>query len=212
MTKEATPGKAPKTPKKNGALNFALDFGPLLLFFIASRFGGSKTDDTQGPLVGTAVFMIAIVVAMIIAKWKLGRVSPMMKLSAILVLGFGSLTLWFKNFGFIQHKATAVYCLFAIILLIGWFRSKPTLKYLLEQAYEGLTEQGWMKLSLNWGLFFLALAILNEALIPLVSKDTYITIKTFGLPALTFVFAIANVPMLMKNGLKLGDAEDNQTL
>jgi intracellular septation protein len=194
-------------PKKNDGLNFALDFGPLLLFFIASKFGGSKTDDTQGPLVGTAVFMIAIIVAIIIARWKLGRVSPMMKLSALLVLGFGSLTLWFRNFGFIQHKATAVYCLFAAILLIGWFRSKPTLKYLLEQAYEGLTEQGWMKLSLNWGLFFGSLAIFNEVLIPLVSKDTYITIKTFGMPAITFLFAIANVPMLMQNGLSLDGRE-----
>ena len=192
-------------PKKNGALTFALDFGPLLLFFLASKFGGSKTDDAQGPLVGTAVFMVSIIVAIIISKWKLGKVSPMMKLSALLVLGFGSLTLWFKNFGFIQHKATAVYCLFAAILLIGWFRSKPTLKYLLEQAYEGLTEQGWMKLSLNWGLFFAALAIFNEVLIPFVSKDTYITIKTFGLPTLTFLFAMANVPMLMKNGLTLGE-------
>ena len=192
-------------PKKNGALTFALDFGPLLLFFLASKFGGSKTDDAQGPLVGTAVFMVSIIVAIIVSKWKLGKVSPMMKLSALLVLGFGSLTLWFKNFGFIQHKATAVYCLFSAILLIGWFRSKPTLKYLLEQAYEGLTEQGWMKLSLNWGLFFAALAIFNEVLIPLVSKDTYITIKTFGLPALTFLFAMANVPMLMKNGLTLGE-------
>ena len=192
-------------PKKNGALTFALDFGPLLLFFLASKFGGSKTDDAQGPLVGTAVFMVSIIVAIIVSKWKLGKVSPMMKLSALLVLGFGSLTLWFKNFGFIQHKATAVYCLFSAILLIGWFRSKPTLKYLLEQAYEGLTEQGWMKLSLNWGLFFAALAIFNEVLIPFVSKDTYITIKTFGLPALTFLFAMANVPMLMKNGLTLGE-------
>lgn len=195
--------------KKNGALTFALDFGPLLVFFLASKFGGSKTDDAQGPLIGTAAFMISIVIAMAISKWKLGKVSPMMKLSAILVLGFGSLTLWFKNFGFIQHKATAVYCLFAVILLIGWFRSKPTLKYLLEQAYEGLTEQGWMKLSLNWGLFFGALAIFNEILIPLVSKDTYITIKTFGLPLLTFLFAIANVPMLMKHGLSLGESSTN---
>jgi intracellular septation protein len=207
---EETPA-APAPAKKNGALTFALDFGPLLLFFLGSRFGASKTDDTQGPLIGTAVFMIAIIVAMIIAKWKLGRISPMMKLSAILVLGFGSLTLWFKNFGFIQHKATAVYVLFSVILLVGWFRSKPTLKYLLEQAYEGLTEQGWMKLSLNWGLFFAALAVFNEVLIPLVSKDTYITIKTFGLPAITFIFAIANVPMLMKNGLSLGE-EANDTV
>ena len=197
---ETAPSKKP-----HGGLTFALDFGPLLVFFLGSRFGHSETDPVQGPLVGTAAFMIAIVIAMIIAKMKLGRISPMMKMSAVLVIGFGALTLWFRDFGFIQHKATAVYLLFAAIILIGWLRSKPALKYLLEAAYDGLTEQGWLKLSLNWGLFFLALAVLNEIMIPLLTPDQYITVKTFGLPALTFVFAMANIPMLLKNGLNLGE-------
>ena len=191
--------------KPHGGVTFALDFGPLLLFFLGSRFGHSDTDPVQGPLVGTAAFMVAIVVAMIIAKLKLGRISPMMKMSAFLVVGFGALTLWFRDFGFIQHKATAVYLLFAAIILIGWLRNKPALKYLLEAAYDGLTEKGWLKLSLNWGLFFFALAALNEAMIPLLTADQYITVKTFGLPALTFVFAMANIPMLLKNGLNLGE-------
>ena len=191
--------------KPHGGLTFALDFGPLLIFFLGSRFGHSDTDPVQGPLVGTAAFMVAIIIAMIIAKLKFGRISPMMKMSAVLVVGFGALTLWFRDFGFIQHKATAVYLLFAAIILIGWLRSKPALKYLLEAAYDGLTEKGWLKLSLNWGLFFLALAALNEAMIPLLTADQYITVKTFGLPALTFVFAMANIPMLLKNGLNLGE-------
>jgi intracellular septation protein len=76
---------------------------------------------------------------------------------------------------------------------------------LLEQAYDGLTESGWLKLSLNWGLFFLALAALNEIMIPLLSAEDYITVKTFGLPALTFLFAMANIPMLLRNGLNLGE-------
>lgn len=194
-----------ETKKPSGLLTFALDFGPLLIFFLGSRFGSSDADPVQGPLVGTAAFMVAIVIAMIVAKWKLGRISPMMKMSAVFVIGFGALTLWFRDFGFIQHKATAVYLLFAAIILIGWLRSKPALKYLLEQAYDGLDEIGWLKLSLNWGLFFLALAALNEIMIPLLTADDYIAVKTFGLPALTFVFALANIPMLMRHGLNLGE-------
>lgn len=193
------------TKKPSGLLNFALDFGPLLIFFLGSRFGSSKADPVQGPLVGTAAFMVAIVIAMIVAKWKIGRISPMMKMSAVFVIGFGALSLYFRDFAFIQHKATAVYLLFAAIILIGWIRSKPALKYLLEQAYDGLTESGWLKLSLNWGLFFLALAALNEVMIPFLTSEQYITVKTFGLPALTFLFAMANIPMLLRNGLNLGD-------
>ena len=199
MNETVLPKKAPT------GLSFALDFGPLLLFFVGSRIGASDTDKVQGPMVGTAVFMVAIVIAMVVAKWKLGRISPMMKMSALFVIGFGALTLWFQDFGFIQHKATGVYLLFAAIILIGWFRSKPALRYLLEQAYSGLSDEGWLKLSLSWGLFFLFLAGLNELMILWLTADQYITAKTFGLPALTFLFAMANIPMLMRHGLSLGD-------
>jgi intracellular septation protein len=175
----------------------------LLVFFIGSRLGKSESDPVQGPIAGTAAFMVAIVIAMGVSKWKLGRVSPMMKMSAVFVIGFGALTLWFRDFGFIQHKATAVYLLFAAIILSGWLRAKPALKYLLEKAYDGLSDEGWLKLSLSWGIFFLALAGLNEILIIVTNADQYIAIKTFGLPALTFVFALANIPMLMRHGLNL---------
>jgi intracellular septation protein len=193
----------PSDKKPSGLLNFVLDFGPLLIFFLGSRFGKSESDPVQGPIVGTAAFMVAIIIAIAVSKWKLGRVSPMMKMSAVFVIGFGALTLWFRDFGFIQHKATAVYLLFAGIILGGWLRTKPALKYLLEQAYDGLSDEGWLKLSLSWGLFFLALAGLNEVLIVMTTADQYIAIKTFGLPALTFLFALANIPMLMRHGLNL---------
>lgn len=95
----------PATHKKGSSgLNFALDFGPLLVFFIAYKFGGSDTDPTQGPIIGTGVFMVAIAIAVAVSKWKLGRVSPMLWLSAVLVVGFGALTLWFRDPKFIQIK------------------------------------------------------------------------------------------------------------
>jgi intracellular septation protein len=198
---EATP-----TPKpQNGRLSFALDFGPLILFFIVYNFGGSKTDPSQGSMAGTAAFMIGITIAMVVSKWKLGQISPMMWLSAVLVLGFGSLTLWFRNFGFLQHKATAVYLLFSMILIVGWFRSKPGLKFLLEKAYEGLDEAGWMKLSLNWGLFFAVLAACNELAILLLTEGQYVNFKVFGFTIIIFLFAMANIPMMLKHGLSLGE-------
>ena len=57
MTEAAAPAK------KSTALNYALDYGPLIAFFIAYKFGGSESDPTQGPLVGTGVFMVAIAIA-----------------------------------------------------------------------------------------------------------------------------------------------------
>ncbi len=196
----------PDTSKKpSGGLNFALDFGPLLVFFIAYKFGGSDTDPTQGPLVGTGIFMVAIAIAVAVSKWKLGRVSPMLWLSAALVVGFGALTLWFRDPKFIQIKPTLIYLFFAVLLIGGVLRGKAMLKYVLEAAYDGLSDKGWLKLSLNWGLFFLALAGANEIMRAVLSFDTWLTVKVWGVTALTFLFAMANIPMLMRHGLSFGD-------
>ncbi len=189
-----------KTP---AGLNFALDFGPLLAFFLANKFGASKIDPTRGPIIGTAVFMVAILAAVLISKIRIGRVSPMLWISALLVTGFGALTLWFHDPKFIQTKPTMIYIFFATLLLGGWMRGKPMLKYVLEQAYDGLDEIGWLKLSRNWGLFFVGLAIANEIMRATLSFDTWLTLKVWGAMAITFLFGLANVPMLMKHGLKL---------
>lgn len=196
------------TPKKpSGTLNFILDFGPLLLFFVASKFGSSDTDPKQGAIVGTATFMAAILIAVIVSKVKLGKISPMLKLTAALGVFFGALTIWFHDERFIQIKPTIIYAFFALLLLGGWVRGKPMLKYVLEHAYHGLDETGWLKLSLSWGVFFLALAGLNEIFRrpEWFSFDTWLSIKVWGVTACTFLFALANIPMLMRHGLKLGD-------
>jgi intracellular septation protein len=190
---------------KHGALNFALDFGPLLLFFLASKLGSSETDPKQGAIVGTAVFMVAILISAIVSKWKLGKISPMLKLTAALGIFFGALTIWFNDERFIQIKPTIIYAFFSALLLGGWLRGKAMLKYVLEAAYDGLSDIGWLKLSLSWGLFFAALAIANEAMRAMLDFDLWLTLKVWGVTVLTFLFAMANVPMLLKHGLKLGD-------
>jgi intracellular septation protein len=190
---------------KHGLLNFLLDFGPLLLFFVASKFGASDADPKQGPIVGTAVFMVAIAIAALVSKLKLGKISPMLKITAALGIFFGGLTLWFHDERFIQIKPTLIYAFFALLLIGGWMRGKALLKYVLEAAYDGLDETGWRKLSLNWGLFFLALAGANEAMRATLDFDWWLTLKVWGVTALTFLFAMANIPMLLKHGLKLGD-------
>jgi intracellular septation protein len=200
-----------ETKKPSGALNFALDFGPLLLFFVASKLDSSDADPKQGAIVGTATFMAAIIIAAIVSKVKLGKISPMLKLTAALGVFFGALTLWFHDERFIQIKPTIIYAFFAALLIGGWLRGKALLKYVLEAAFEGLNETGWLKLSLSWGLFFVFLAGANEAMRATLDFDLWLTLKVWGVTALTFLFSMANIPMLLRHGLNLGEAEGNQT-
>lgn len=179
-------------PKPHPGWSLALDYGPLIAFFVAYRFRGVFT--------GTAVFMAAIVVAVIISRWKLGRVSPMLWLSAILVVGFGALTIYFHDERFIQIKPTIIYVMLGGLLLGGLAFGKPLLKYVLEAGYDGLTDRGWTVLSLNWGLFFMAMAALNEVMRWTLSFDMWLTVKVWALPILSVLFALANVPVMMKHG------------
>lgn len=192
-----------KAEKHSGGLGMALDFGPLLIFFLVYKFNDPSTAPLTAILAGTVAFMVAIAVAMLIARIKLGKVSPMMWLSAALVLGFGGLTLYFRDPRFIQIKPTIIYTMFAVALFGGLLLGKPLLKFLLQAAYDGLDEAGWMKLSRNWAIFFAGMALLNEAMRALLDFDLWLTLKVWGVTILSMVFALANIPMMMRHGLSM---------
>ena len=200
-------------PAKHGWLNFVIDFGPLLVFFLAYKFssgGEGAFAATSAAIKGTVAFMVAIVVAMAVSKWKLGKISPMLWMSSILVLGFGALTIWFHDERFIVMKPTIIYAAFAVLLLGGYWFKRPMLKYLLQSALEGLTERGWLLLSRNWGLFFGALGIANHVMYELIqtkqmSFDLWLTIKVWGVTALSFLFTLSQVPVMLKNGLAVAE-------
>ncbi|WP_293883407.1 inner membrane-spanning protein YciB [Sphingomonas sp.] len=178
--------------KPHPGWTLAIDYGPLVVFFLGVKFGGV--------FAATGLFMIAIVLALLISKFKLGRVSPMLGLSAILVVGFGGLTLYFHDIRFIQHKPTVIYLLLGGLLMAGWLMGRPLLKYVLEAGYDGLTDKGWMILSRNWAWFFIAMAAINEILVFYLTPEMWITVKVWGGIALSFLFALANVPVMTKHG------------
>lgn len=210
MSEELPRTKVVQPKAKGGLLPLALDFGPLLIFFAVFKFtqsGEGAFAATRAAINGTGAFMVAIIIAVAVSKWKLGRVSPMLWLSAILVIGFGALTIYLNDERFIQIKPTIIYAGFAILLLGGWLMGRPLLRYLLQAAYDGLDDTGWLKLSRNWGLFFAFMAGLNEALRLSLDFGTWLTVKVWGVTALSFLFALSQIPMLMRHGMILDDSK-----
>lgn len=193
----------------NPLLRLGIDIAPLGVFFLVNFFA-------TGPaiaklLAGTAAFMVASIIALIVSRWKTGHISPMLWISGILVLVFGSLTLYFHDGTFIKMKPTFVYAMFATILGYGLATGKPLLQQLLDAAYPGVNAKGWRQLTINWTIFFVVMAVLNEYVwrttAPLANDDTtfWLGFKLWGVTPMTLIFAFANIPMLMKNGLKMGD-------
>ena len=180
----------------------AIDFAPLAIFFAVNML-------TPGlPIVrvltATTAFMVATAAAMIVSRVRTGHISPMLWMSGALVLVFGSLTLYFHDETFIKIKPTIVYAMFAAILAFGLATGRPLLQSLLETAYPGLDAIGWRKLTRNWALFFVVMAVVNEAVWRSTSWDTWVAYKLWGAIPLTLLFAIGNVPMLMRHGLNTG--------
>jgi intracellular septation protein len=208
----SSPTKTSGKPK-SGALNLLVDYGPILVFFAVYRyFTPADRENAVGEVLavikGTASFMVAAVVALIVSKWKLGRISPMLMLSTLLIVGFGSVTIFLQDPVFIQMKPTAIYLLFGVILLVGVSRGKALLKTLLEAAFEGLNDAGWLILSRNWGVFFFALAALNEGLRHYLSFGDWIIAKLWVFLPLTFLFTFVQIPMLLRHGLAQDDADE----
>jgi len=201
------------TKKSAGAswINLAVDYGPLLVFFLAYRHYTPRGGDAGiaaavGVTKSTVAFMVATVAALVVSKWRLGKISPMLWLSSSLIIGFGALTVFFGDPTWIQIKPTVIYVLFAAILFVGLRFRRPMLRDLLQAAFDGLDEEGWLKLSRNWAWFFVFLALLNEALRHWFNKDnggfeTWLTIKVWGVTALSFAFTFAQLPMLLRHGM-----------
>lgn len=212
----ADPAHPPAKKAKTGWLNVVIDYGPLLVFFLTYKYFAPDEADAAGEILavirGTGAFILAAVVALAASKWLLGKVSPMLWLSTVLIVGFGALTIYFQDERFIEWKPTVIYVAFGVLLLGGYLRGKPLLKYLLEAAFEGLTERGWLLLSRNWGVFFLALAVLNTVLLYTLSFESWLAAKLWLFMPLSFLFTFTQIPMLLKHGLALDKDADAEVI
>lgn len=193
-------------------LNVAVDYGPLLVFLGVYRMNAPEDPNPAGELgaiiYGTVAFMLAAVAALLVSKWRLGKVSPMLWFSTALIVGFGSLTIFFGDPTFVQLKPTIIYATFGVALLGGVLAGKALLKILLEAAFEGLSDEGWRKLSRNWGVFFLFLALLNEVLRAQLDFEGWLWAKFWVFLPLTFLFTFSQIPMLLKHGLSFEDRDE----
>ena len=184
-----TEAAAAPPQKLNPWVKIGLEIGPLVLFFVGNSYGGIYF--------ATGLFMVATAVALA-AMWLLARrIAVMPLVSALVVTVFGGLTLWLQDDHFIKLKPTLLNAIFGLALLGGLAFKKPLLPYVFD-GMGNLTEEGWHKLTVRWGIFFLVMAAVNEVVWRSVSTDTWVAFKTFGYLPLTFVFAMAQAPLMAR--------------
>jgi len=193
-----------KTPEPQGAGKLLIDVGPLIVFFVVNFLA-----PVPGPakiFVATGAFMAAMIAAMLFSYVRYRTISPLLWFSGVMVVILGGITIWLHNDTFIKMKTTVYYLFVAALLGFGLFTGRPLLKSVLGATYPGLDDDGWKKLTRNWAIFFMVMAVINEAVWRNSSTDFWVAFKLWGAIPLTFLFAVANVPMLMKHGLTREDA------
>ena len=176
-----------------------LEFGPILAFFVVYLLYRDEAvmvsgTEYSGVIVATVAFIPLLLFGTGLLWYLTGELSRSQILTAVLVLFFGGLTIWLNDERFIKMKPTAVYLLFSGVLFFGLLRGQSYLRYIMENMMP-LQDEGWMKLTRRFAVFFLALAVANELVWRMLSTDIWVNFKTFGLPIILFAFVLAQAKL-----------------
>ena len=154
---------ADDAPRPSTKLRQIVDFGALVAFLAAyfvMRFV-LKQDGADAMLHATWVLVGASILALIVGWISEKRLAPLPLLTGGFALLFGVLTLVFHDPKLLQIKITVQNALLAAVLLGSLPLKRYPFKYLLGEALK-ITDAGWRGLTLRYGLYFAAVAIVNE--------------------------------------------------
>ena len=195
----------------NPILKNVLELGPVLAFFgfyILFRdhvftVGGREY---TGFIVATALF-VPILLAATGALWALtGRLSKMQVVTAVLVVVFGGLSVFFNDERFFKMKPSIIYALFAAILGAGLLRGESYLRSVMGEVVP-MDDAGWMILTRRVTVLFAALTVANEVIWRTMSTDTWVNFKTFGLPVITVAFFLMQGRLIERHATSKGGTD-----
>ena len=210
-----------------GRAKFLVDFGPLLIFFIAYFFGrrlapmvGGSVEPGGELFLAVACFLPAYAVAFLYSVWKERRVAPMLLISGVAIGVLGALTLILHNKTFFYMKPTIVYAMFALTLAGGLATGRNFLRTLFDGALH-LPEDAWRTLTRRYVVFFALLGVANEVAWRWLTRDCdlaataacagegqWVNLKIWGFTAINLVFALAQAPFLAKHVIEQPKAAD----
>ena len=191
VVQDASEAPRPNTPAW-------LDLGPLLVFFAVFHIlRRSRPDDAM--LIAAGVFAVASVIALSFSWTRHGRVSGMLLLSTAIIVVTAGLALLSDNKIIFYMKPTIVNALFGVAAIGGALIGRNVIKLMVGNAFT-LPERAWNGLAWRWGLFFFAMAAINEVVWRTMSEAFWVNFKVFGFLPLTLVFTVSLIPYIRRHG------------
>ncbi|WP_342667399.1 inner membrane-spanning protein YciB [Brevundimonas bacteroides] len=206
----------PETAPREGPstwIRSVVDFGAIAAFalaFLILRLRGLSGDEAlvQATWALVAGAAVAVAVGLFVER----RLALMPLLVGGFALVFGVLTLVFNDDLFVKLKVTVLNGSLAVALLGGVLLGKQPLKALLGTVIP-VNDRAWRILTIRYGFFFLAVALVNEAvrsealvawaaprlgLTGIDPADVWVSFRGV-LWIASSVFGLAQVPLIMKN-------------
>lgn len=188
-------------------MKFLFDLLPVILFFGAYKFAGAHPEAShalasqwlgagvalsQAPiLIATAVTILATFLQIAMVWLRHRRVDKMLWVSLAIIVVFGGATLLFHNPTFIKWKPTALYWLFAAVLLGAALLFRRNLIRAMLEAQIKLPEPVWDRLNFAWAAFFALMGVLNLYVAYSFSEEAWVNFKLFGGTGLMLAFVLA---------------------
>lgn len=179
------------TDRQRRWVSYFVDYSAPIAFAVV-YFGGGRDF-----MRATWAIVIASVVAVLIGLIVERRLAPMPLFVGLMGAIFGGLTLVFHATWIMKLKTSVINLALAGVMLGGLALKKNPLKAVLGAAVQ-LPDEAWRKLTLRYGLFYLAMAALNVVVWMTQTEATWVAFRSFGLMGLTFVFTLTQLPLLMR--------------
>lgn len=183
----------------NPQIKLILDILPLAVFFAGYKW--------LGVFGATALLLASTLFVVVITYAVERRISLGLRITVVMVIILGGLTLFLHDERFLKIKPTLIYSAFAVILFTGFVFKKNLLKPLLGTAIH-LTDRGWHLLTLRWASFFIFLAVLNEIVWRNFSTDIWVNFKVFGIITLIMIFAVLQAGLIQRHLIPAPEKEN----
>ena len=171
--------KFPLTPEQT--INVLTEFGPLVALFVFTFIFDFE--------IGTWALVISTVVALAVSLKFIARVPIMPFLGGGISIAFGTASLMTHNPMWVQIKVTIFNTLFAALLMISLSRGKSLLQHIFGKTFK-ITPEGWRTITINWAVFFIFTAIINEVVRQFLSPQMWAAFKVFFIMPVAGLFGI----------------------
>ncbi len=212
-TEKTTESRSGARQTAAGGVKILVEVGPVIAFVVAYNVANRTVSDTA-IFWATGVYMVAVAIAVAYSWITAKRVPPMLIVTSAIVLVFGGLAIGFQSKFFAYIKPTVINFLLAGLIVGSIVVGRNIWKIFFSAAF-ALPDRIWRVLALRWAAWFVFLGVLNVALWPpywdanpdvvwlnitgQTGEEFWTYFKLWGVLPLTFLFAMANVPITMKH-------------